>query len=182
MIQCKRFGAAVRHGWAVAASLAVIVAAFGGGATWGSRAPSARSDLIDEVAEYHQIYSREKRHLVEVPADQIEELTAWLGERVGRDIKVPDLAAAGLRFAGGRMLVINDQPVAELMYTRAQGLPIALCVSRMPGGDEPTSIEQRGPQRAASWITGGYAYLVVGEIDGSTAENLAARIAAQIES
>jgi anti-sigma factor RsiW len=137
--------------------------------------------MIDEVAGYHQIFSRETQHLVEVPADQMEELTAWLGERVGRDVKVPHLGAAGFRFAGGQMLVINDRPVAALMYTRAEGLPIVLCVSRMPADDDPASIERRGPARVASWISGGYAYLVAGEIDGPTVTDLAALVAADIE-
>jgi hypothetical protein len=69
-----------RVDWGLAASLVAVITAFGGGAMWGGRAPSERADLLEEVAGYHQIYSRETRHLVEVPADQIEELTAWLGE------------------------------------------------------------------------------------------------------
>jgi anti-sigma factor RsiW len=63
---------------------------------------------------------------------------------------VPDLTVAGLRFAGGRMLVVGDHPVAALMYTRGEGLPIAFHVSRIPVDDRPTCIPQRGFQRRAS--------------------------------
>jgi anti-sigma factor RsiW len=77
------------------------------------------------------------------------------------------------------MLVVSDQPVAALMYTRGEGLPIAFHVTRMHGGDKGISIAQRGAQRVAFWITDGYAYLVVGEIDGTAAENLAALVNAQ---
>jgi anti-sigma factor RsiW len=171
-----------RYVWAAVASLAALVAAFGGGATWGSREPSAHAELIDEVAGYHKFHSREKRHLVEVPADQIEEMTAWMGGHLGRAIDVPDLRAAGLHFVGGRMFVVNNRPVAELMYTRDRGLPVGICLTRMDGDPAPLSIEQHGAERVASWITGGYAYVVVGDIDRPTAENLAARVAAQIES
>ena len=76
------------------------------------------------------------------------------------------------------MLVVNDHPVAALMYTRDEGLPIAVCVSRIQSGDKGISFEQRGAQRVAFWITDGYAYLVVGQIDGPTAEDLAALVAA----
>src|SRR5260221_8655550 len=134
-------------GWAIATSLAAVIVGFGGGVSWSVKAPSERAELIEDVVEYHEFFSRETQHLVEVPADQMEELTAWLGERVGRDIKVPDLTVAGLRFAGGRMLVVNDHPVAALMYTRDEGLPIALHVSRIQGGDKGISFEQRGAQR-----------------------------------
>jgi anti-sigma factor RsiW len=46
----------------------------------------------------------------------------------------------------------------------------------------PLSIDQRGRERLASWITGGYAYIVVGEIDDPTARDIARHVAAQIKS
>jgi anti-sigma factor RsiW len=171
-----------RHGWAIATSLAAVILGFGGGVAWDGRTPSARAELIGEVASYHHYYSRETRHLVEVPADQMDDLTAWLGQHLDRKFEVPDLAAAGLHFAGGRMLVVNDRPVAELMYTRDHGLPIGICVTQMAAEPSPISIEQRGRERLASWITGGYAYVVVGEIDDPTARDIAQHVAAQIKS
>jgi anti-sigma factor RsiW len=168
-----------RNGWAVAASLAAVVGGFGGGAMWGSRATSAHAELIDEVAAYHAFHSRESRHLVEVAADQKEELTAWMGGHLGRAIDVPDLGAASLHSAGGRMFVVNERPVAEFMYTRDGGLPVGICISPMGGNPVPLTSEQHGAERVASWIAGGYAYVVVGEIDGPTAKNLAALVAAQ---
>jgi anti-sigma factor RsiW len=171
-----------RHGWAIATSLAAVIVGFAGGATWGGRTPSERAELIDEVASYHRLYSRETRHLVEVPADQVDDLTTWLGQHLDRKLEVPDLAAAGLHFAGGRMLVINNRPVAELMYTRDHGLPIGICVTQMAADTSPISVEQRGRERLASWITGGYAYVVVGDIDAPTAQDIARRVAIQINS
>jgi anti-sigma factor RsiW len=174
--------AARRHGGAIATSLAAVILGFGGGVLWDGRTSSERAELIDEVAGYHQLYSRETRHLVEVPADQVDDLTAWLGERLDRKLEVPDLAAAGLHFAGGRMLVVNGRPVAELMYTRDHGRPVGICVTQMATETSPLSIEQRGRERLASWITGGYAYIVVGEIDDPTAQDIARRVATQIKS
>jgi anti-sigma factor RsiW len=161
------------------ASLAAAVV-FGGGVMWGGKAPSERDGLLDEVAGYHQVYSRETTHLVEVPASQAEQLTAWLGERLDRALKVPDLADAGLHFVGGRMLVVNDRPVAELMYTRDEGLPIAICVSRIDGDPWLMNVEQHDALRIASWAKDGYAYLVVGELDDATVEDLAWRVKVQI--
>jgi anti-sigma factor RsiW len=166
-------------GWAVAASITAVVM-FAGGAMWGGRAPSERADLVDEVAGYHQVYSRETTHLVEVPASQSEQLTAWLGERLDHEIKVPDLADAGLHFAGGRMLVINDRPVAELMYTRAHGLPIAVCVTQIEGKPWSMDVEQHGALRVATWAKDAYAYVIVGEIGEEQARDLAWRVKAQI--
>jgi anti-sigma factor RsiW len=162
-------------GWAIAASVAGAVM-FVGGFMLGGKAPSERDGLLDEVAGYHEIYARETTHLVEVPASQAEQLTAWLGERLDREITVPDLADAGLHFAGGRMLVVNDRPVAELMYTRAEGLPIAVCVTRIDGRPWSIGVEQHGTQRIASWAKDGYAYIVVGELDDAAVKDIAWRI------
>jgi anti-sigma factor RsiW len=172
--------ASPRHRRAVAASLAAaIVVGFCGGATWGGPARSERSVLLDEIAGDHQIYSRETKHLVEVPADQVDRLTAWLGRRIGRTLDVPDLTAAGLHFAGGRMLVFNERPVAELMYTRDLGRPIGLAVAQIVAGNAPINVDQRGGERLASWIKNGYVFVVVGEIDEPTVQNIAQRVAAQ---
>ena len=165
--------------WAVAASFAAAVM-FGGGVMWAGKAPSERADLLEEVAGYHEVYSHETTHLVEVPADQADQLTAWLGERLDREIKVPELADAGLRFAGGRMLVVNDRPVAELMYTRDEGLPIAICVSRIDGKPWSMDVEQHDALRVASWAKDGYAYLVVGELDEAAVKDIAKRVEGQI--
>jgi anti-sigma factor RsiW len=160
--------------WAIALSLAVVI--FGGGAMWLGRAPSERAELLEEAAEYHEIYSHETTYLVEVPASKADQLTAWLGERLDREIKVPDLADAGLHFAGGRMLVVNNRPVAELMYIREKGLPIAICVTRIDGKAWPMEVEHHDALRIASWAKDGYAYLVIGEIEEPVARDLARRV------
>jgi anti-sigma factor RsiW len=172
----------LRHALALAASLAIAIVGFGGGAMWAGGAQSAHGELLSEVAEYHEIYSRETRHLVEVPADQAEHLRAWLGQRLARNLDVPDLTAAGLRFAGGRMLVINDRPVAQLMYTRDKGLPIAICLTQLAGNALPISIERQGAMQLASWQDGDYGYVVVGEMDAAAARDIAERAKIQLKS
>jgi len=78
------------------------------------------------------------------------------------------------------MLVINDRPVAELMYTRAHGLPIAVCVTQIEGKPWSMDVEQHGALRVASWAKDSYAYVVVGEIGDEQARDLAWRVKAQI--
>jgi anti-sigma factor RsiW len=172
----------LRNALALAASLAIAVVGFGGGAMWAGTAPSGRDELLAEVAEYHEIYSRETRHLVEVPAEQVEHLRAWLGQRLARNIDVPDLAAAGLHFAGGRMVVINGRPVAQLMYTRDQGLPVGVCLTQMAGTASPISVTHNGELQLASWEDGDYGYVVVGEMDAAAARNIAERVKIQLKS
>lgn len=170
-------------GWAIAATVAGILG-FGGGTFWSGGMTSARDRLVAEVADYHAIFSHESDHLVEIPASRSTELTAWLGSRVGRTIAAPDLTEMGLTFAGGRMLVVEGKPVAELMYTRANGLPIALCVAETdaaPTNDpDALRIDRRDELTLASWQTGKHTFVVVGAADPKTIGNIARQSRTQI--
>lgn len=92
-------------------------------------ATASIASTIQEVAEYHALFTRETEHLVEVPATRQAHIEEWLGNRVGYPLHVPDLSARGLTFVGARMLAVNARPVAQLMYTTANGERVALCVT-----------------------------------------------------
>jgi anti-sigma factor RsiW len=171
-----------RYGWAVGAALAACVAGFVGGAGWAGWPASEQATLADEVAEYHAVYAREERHLVEVPAEQMDDITSWLGKRLDRRLEVPDLAAEGLHFAGARMLVVGGNPVAQLIYTRAQGRPLALCIAKLGATAAPVRLEQHGEQRTALWLDGTYAYVVVGEVGEDKLRAIAEQAARQLQS
>ena len=160
--------------WAAAVVFGVIA----GCATEAPLSDANPSDaqLRLEVAGNHAIYSRETKHLVEVPAEQIEHLQMWLATRLHGEFAVPDLAKLGLSFAGGRMLVLGAQPAAQLMYTREHGLPVGICVREIVGAASSASFEARGPLRLASWRKDGYLYVVVGELTDSEIHAIAARL------
>jgi anti-sigma factor RsiW len=171
-----------RYGWAVGAALAASIAGFLVGTNWTGWTGSEAASLAAEVAEYHPVYASDQRHLVELPADRLDEITSWLGERLGRKLTIPDLSARGLRFAGARLLAVNGLPVAQLMYTRASGEPIALCLTRLAGA--ATGIRQLrfGAERAAVWQDGRYAYVVVGDAEAGSIQAIAEDAARQLAS
>jgi anti-sigma factor RsiW len=117
---------------------------------------------IMQVAQYHRIYAREQRHLVEVPADETPHIEAWLGKRLDLPFKVPDLAAFGLTFKGARMLVINGEPVAQLVYLPADGRAFALCVIHSKGEDKPLADSKQDDLNLVSWRVKGYGFVVIG--------------------
>jgi anti-sigma factor RsiW len=165
--------------------IAAGVAGFILGRVWNWSTLSSRADLLDEVAGYHQVYSREPRHMVELLASQSDEITRWFGNRLQRSLVIPDLTSSGLHFAGGRMLAIDSKPVPELFYLRDGGTPVALCILLMPEGDsrsEPVRLDRRGSMRLASWQVGRYVYVVVGDLDAHQAQLIAGEVAAQIHS
>jgi anti-sigma factor RsiW len=171
--------------WPIAASVAAGVFGFGAGAVWRARGGywgGWMTQMMDEMAEYHGVISREQRHLVEVPASDSEHLKAWLGNRIGRKLVIPDLSGAGASFAGGRLLVVDARPVAELIYTRAEGLPIALCVLRTDPAATHAElrIDRRGALGLAAWSDASHAFVVVGEMDAGALRDLAGRVMAQM--
>ena len=166
--------------WAVAASLVMGMIGYAAGAFWPDLLESRRDRMLNEVAEYHSIYSRETVHLVEVPAAQEDHLKAWLGKRVNASLVIPNFNQDGLTFAGGRLVVLDGEPVAELMYTRPTGLPIAFCVLYHVGQPSTISIERRGKLNLATWNDGSHSYFVVGEADQATIQGLATSARGQL--
>jgi len=162
-----------RYTWAVAASLAMGMIGYAAGAFWPGLIESQRDRMLDEVAQYHSIYSRETVHLVEVPATQEDHLKAWLGKRVNASLVIPNFNQDGLTFAGGRLVVLDGEPVAELMYTRPTGLPIAFCVMYHVGQPSTITVKRRGDLNLATWNDGSHSYFVVGDADPATIQGLA---------
>ena len=118
---------------------------------------------IMQVAQYHKIYAREQRHLVEVPAAETPHIEQWLGKRLDDlAFKVPDLSAFGLTFKGARMLVVNGAPVAQLVYLPADGRAVALCVIHSKKDDKPLTASQQDDLNLVDWRVKGYGFVVIG--------------------
>jgi anti-sigma factor RsiW len=166
----SRSGGSMARLWLVAASVAFLVIGAAGGFVAGGRyggTPVAQADWLSQVADYHGIYAREQRHLVEVSAEETPHIEAWLGKRLARNLVVPDLSRAGAVFKGARLLGINGRPVAQLIYQPADGQPFALCVMASAKGDLAPVSARRADLNMIEWRQGGYAYVVVGWEDDS---------------
>jgi anti-sigma factor RsiW len=172
-----------RYSKVAAVAVIAVSVGFGGGILMTSWPVSEREQLVDEIAEYHSVQSKEAKHLVEVPSSETDDLTTWLGQRLERHLEVPDLSASGLQFAGGRMLVVNHKPVAEFLYTRLNGPPVALCIARRTGAaSADVRVERREDLHLASWQEGGYTYVVAGVLSPADAQAVAERAKTQLSS
>ena len=155
-------------GWqSLAAGLMILIAGFAAG--WYAK-PTALTQTIAEVPVTnafgaHAIYTREKRHAVEVKAAEAH-LLPWLSKRLGRSIASPDLKKFGFKLLGGRLMTEGRDPVAQLMYQNAGGSRLTLYVSRgalhNPGAFE--FAEQEG-LNAFFWQDRQTTFVLVGEIE-----------------
>jgi len=90
----------------------------------------------------------------------------------------PDLRTEGLHFAGARLWITDGKPVADLLYTRASGLPVALLprAHRRRGPTEAASKSpSRGDLRVAYWQDQGYTFAVVGDLIETEVRGIAQR-------
>lgn len=111
---------------------------------------------VREAAAAHALYVPERRHPVEVGAEQQEHLVQWLGKRLGTPLRVPQLEGLGYRLVGGRLLPggssaagsasVASAPAHELglaraqfMYENAEGerLTLYVAMATAPATDRP---------------------------------------------
>jgi anti-sigma factor RsiW len=165
----------------IAAALCLIV--LGGIGGWAARdltgppsssSPGAVASMItaDAIAAY-RTFSVEVRHPVEVDAGQEAHLVQWLSKRLGRQLVVPDLAAAGFRLMGGRLLPAEDGPAAQFMYENGNGERLTLYLRTGVGGETAFRYHEEGGIGAFYWSDEGFGYAIAAKAD----RNLLLRIA-----
>lgn len=135
------------------------------------------------VADYHAVYASQGRHLVEVGADEGDHIETWLGRTTGASFSIPDLSDLGLTFEGGRLLVANSRPVAQLMFRQADGTVIALCLQSSNGdANDPTTFREQtiNDFDFVSWSEDGVDYVVIGPNGQPDLDMIATEAALQI--
>ena len=117
------------------------------------------------------VYAPEVRHPVEVPAAQQEHLVQWLSKRLGRPLKVPDLAAQGYELVGGRLLPGEQGARAQFMYQNARGERITLYVGAIdPGkagsasGETAFRFTTEAGASSFYWVDQGFGYALAGRL------------------
>jgi anti-sigma factor RsiW len=162
-----------RHLAQIAAAVCLIVV--GGIGGWAARdftgpvsslPPGAVARMItaDAIAAY-RTFSVEVRHPVEVDAGQEAHLVQWLSKRLGRQLVVPDLAAAGFRLMGGRLLPAEDGPAAQFMYENGNGERLTLYLRTRVGGETAFRYHEEGGIGAFYWSDEGFGYAIAAKAD-----------------
>ena len=175
---------AARPIWgSLAAGLVVLtLGGVGGYALKSQMTPPAvqTTGWLAAIADYHAVYASQGRHLVEVTADEADHIEAWLGQTIGANFTIPDLTSFGLTFEGGRLLVANAKPVAQLMYRRADGTVLALCLQRSNKSPDAETVFNEKTIKGfdfVTWTAGGADYVVIGP-EGQPDLNAIAAVAA----
>lgn len=137
---------------------------------------------IDDIVGSHRVYSRQKEHLVEVPAAQSAEIERWLAASVGVNFTVPDLDRKGLTFEGARLLVANGKPAAQLVYRDRDAEVFTISFLQQGDGQQPDAFIEtiRGDLGLVSWHREGASFAMIGPSSDPALHDLAETAAAAI--
>ena len=157
----------------IAAAVGLIL--LGGIGGWAARdlpgplgllSPGAVARMITaDAITAHRTFSAEVRHPVEVDAGQEAHLVQWLSKRLGRQLVVPDLASAGFRLMGGRLLPSEDGPAAQFMYENGNADRVTLYLRTGVGGETAFRYHEEGGIGAFYWSDEGFGYAITAKAD-----------------
>ncbi len=168
---------------AAAAVLAAFIA--GGGVGWMARgaaaAPSPFQSFTVDAMDAHRLYVVEVRHPVEVPGSERAHLQTWLTKRCGWDVRAPELAAAGLKLVGGRLLPGPTGPASFLMYESATGERFTIYSAKAQAETTQMRYAAQGNESALFWADRGVGYVVSGGSDRSRLTQIAQAVYDQME-
>jgi anti-sigma factor RsiW len=168
---------------AIAAALLAFVA--GGGTGWLARgataSPSAFQNFTLDALDAHRLYVVEVRHPVEVPGSDLTHLQQWLTKRCGWNVHAPELAAAGLKLVGGRLLPGPTGPASFFMYESASGERFTIYSAKAQGETTQMRYAAEGGDSALFWADRGVAYVVSGSADRGRLTQIARAVYDQME-
>lgn len=170
-------------GWRAAAA-AVVLLCLGGAGGWtlrGLSGPHGVAMLAQEAAYNYSVYGPDHMHPVEMRAAAGPELADWVSQRLGHPVMVPDLAASGYRFMGGRVVATPQGPGALFMYDNDHGTRLVMLTVPMAGDHEaPMLPMSHGDLCGFSWAAKGMGYSIVGPADMSVLHPLANEVKRQV--
>jgi anti-sigma factor RsiW len=144
---------------------------------------SALESLPGQSRTAFLVYASEKRHPVEVGADDETHLITWLGKRLDYKLVAPDLRAQGFSLVGGRLVPVNGMAGAMLMYQDASGQRLTVLLGKNPeNGETSFRFESAGSVETFYWIDGDIGYAVTGEVTRAKLQAIAEECYRQFES
>lgn len=172
--------------WRIAASI-VLAMGIGGVAGWSLREAAEPpgtgvAALAREAASNYLVYAVDPTRPVEMSAADSTQLVSWISQRLARPITLPNLASAGYRLMGGRLIATEHGPAGLFLYDDAQGTRIAMMVRPMARkGNSPMSPHTLRGVSGYAWADQGLGYSVMGPASTPGMHPLADEVRRQVD-
>ena len=169
--------------WAAAAMLLLSIGGVGGWVVRGSlqSSPGGLAALALEAAYSYNVYAPDHVRPVEMRASDGAQLVQWVSSRLNRPVKVPDLAGAGYRLMGGRLVATPHGPAAMFMYDDDHGTRVVVLTRPMTSADQnvPMAAHSNGEVSGFAWADDGIGYSLVGQAPADSLKTIASEVRKQ---
>ncbi len=125
------------------------------------------------VAEYQSLYTKETLNLNSIPDSLKIQGLAAAGDKIGLELSSDLISAEGLDFKRAQVLSLKGKPVIQLAYLLDQATPVAFCITKSKGGENPAVFESRKGMSIVHWSKDGFNFMIIGDITREKAEALA---------
>lgn len=134
---------------------------------------------LDDVASHYRLFSRQSRHLVEVPASESAHIVEWLMATTGLSFRIPDLSSEQLTFQGARLFSAGGRPVGQLIYQNRDGEVISIAFTKFiaPMQDQDMREIIRDDIGMVTWQGMQANYVLIGPSSDAFLESLATKVA-----
>jgi len=131
--------------------------------------------LAEEAGAAHLVFAADRKRPVELDAAHEADLTKWLSNRLAHPVVPVDLAAAGFRFMGGRLVATDHGPAALFMYDDDKGTRLSLLIRPMTKADmeAPLSAVKAHGVDGYAWAQHGIGFSLVGAAGDDRLQQLA---------
>jgi len=156
------------HGWQIAAAAALVVCSCALCWTWLSLSPSKEKGLIAEAISNHS-RSLMDSHLVDCASGDQHTVRPWFNGKLDYSPPVPDLTQAGYTLIGGRLDILEERPVAAIVYQHGNHV-INLFV--WPATDQKIDIDVQSERgyHFCGWNKGRLNFFCISEISAADLE------------
>lgn len=165
-------------GLAAAACVALVIG-FGLGRSTAP-VPEAQTGWLDAVAGYQNLYSPDSfRWGPPEPREANQEITE-VAEALSLSYGLREFRFDGLEFRTAQVLQFNGKPLAQFMFKGENGTPVAICILQNGKPDAPLEQRHIAGLSASVFQSGGYGYVVIGDVSPEFAETTAKALAQRI--
>ncbi|MGH8779444.1 anti-sigma factor family protein [Paraburkholderia sp.] len=143
----------------------------------GTSGAGAPSPWVQAATGYQRLYSRATVADVRPDAGAVSRAIDAVRHDDRLALRVPDLREAGMTFSEIQRLRFDGRPLVQLVYLPARGEPVALCVMKQVGPDQPIAWRAVNGMHVVTWRQGELAYALISASTDVDLATLGRRIA-----
>ena len=152
----------------LAYATAVLVLSFALAWAWVTLSPSKDQDLVAEAISNHS-RSLMVSHLVDCRSSDLQTVRPWFNGKLDYSPPVVELNQAGYTLVGGRVDILENRPVAAIVYQRGKQI-INLFVWPATRRKIDMDVRSERGYQFCGWNQAGLNYLCISEMSGDDLE------------